>query len=459
MLRQAWSHAATHQKVWALAAPMILSNISVPLVALVDSTVVGHLPHAHQLGAVAVGSTLYVMIVGILGFLRMGTTGFAAQASGRADGGALRQVLVQGLVLAALLALTLGLLALPFGDMALGLMNPSTELDQHTRDFFHTRLFGLPAALANFALIGWFLGTQNARAPLAILLGTNVLNIVLSLWFVLGLDWGVVGAARAAVLSEWGGALLGLALTRGALRLNPGRTHWAAMALWRNWRPLLAVNRDIFIRSLALQGVFFLLTVQGARLGDETVAANALLLNGLLLTAYALDGFAHAVEALCGHALGSRDRQSLARSLLVAGGWSLIAGVLFALFFAVAGHLFIALQTDIASVRHTADTYLPYLAVLPLVAVWSYLLDGLFIGATRAREMRDAMLLSVAFALPLAWWLRDFGNHGLWLAFLAFMLLRSLCLGVYAYYLTRHDLWFISPNLEGSANASAEDSR
>lgn len=459
MLRQAWSHAPTHQKVWALAAPMILSNISVPLVALVDSTVVGHLPHAHQLGAVAVGSTLYVMIVGILGFLRMGTTGFAAQASGRADGGALRQVLVQGLVLAALLALTLGLLALPFGDMALGLMNPSAELDQHTRDFFHTRLFGLPAALANFALIGWFLGTQNARAPLAILLGTNVLNIVLSLWFVLGLDWGVVGAARAAVLSEWGGALLGLSLTRGALRRNPGRTHWAAMALWRNWRPLLAVNRDIFIRSLALQGVFFLLTVQGARLGDETVAANALLLNGLLLTAYALDGFAHAVEALCGHSLGRRDRQSLSRSLVVAGGWSLIASLLFALFFALGGHLFIALQTDIVSVRHTADVYLPYLAVLPLVAVWSYLLDGLFIGATRAREMRDAMVLSVALALPLAWWLRDFGNHGLWTAFLSFMLLRSLCLGVYAYHLTRHDLWFVSPSPEGSANAQTEESR
>ncbi|PTQ71078.1 MATE family efflux transporter [Pseudomonas sp. GV071] len=459
MLREAWSHTPTHQKVWALAAPMILSNISVPLVALVDSTVVGHLPHAHQLGAVAVGSTLYVMIVGILGFLRMGTTGFSAQASGRADGGALRQVLIQGLLLAALLALALGLLALPFGDLALDLMNPSAELDEQTRAFFHTRLFGLPAALANFALIGWFLGTQNARAPLAILLGTNLLNIALSLWFVLGLDWGVVGAARAAVLSEWGGALLGLALTGGALRRYPGRTPWTAMKRWHNWRPLLAVNRDIFIRSLALQGVFFLLTVQGARLGDDTVAANALLLNGLLLTAYALDGFAHAVEALCGHALGGRDRQGLTRSLVVAGGWSLIASLVFALLFALGGHLFIAVQTDIASVRSTADHYLPYLAALPLVAVWSYLLDGLFIGATRAREMRDAMLLSVALALPLAWWLRDFANHGLWLAFLAFMLLRSLCLGVYAYHLTRHDLWFSSSSIEGSEHAQPGNPR
>lgn len=318
-IRDAWRHRPTHRRVWGLAAPMILSNVSVPLVALVDSTVVGHLPHAHQLGAVAVGSMLYTLMIGVLGFLRMGTTGFAAQAAGRADGGALRQVLLQGLLLAGVLALGLGLLALPFGHLALGLMAPSAELDQLTREFFHLRLLGLPAALANYALVGWFLGTQNARAPLAILLGTNLANIALALWFVLGLDWGVAGAAKAAVTAEWFGALIGLALTRGALRRHPGRIVAGALRRWASWRPLLAVNRDIFIRSLALQLVFFLLTVQGARLGDATVAANALLLNGLLVTAYALDGLAHAVEALCGHAIGAGNRAELRRALVVAG--------------------------------------------------------------------------------------------------------------------------------------------
>jgi len=436
-----WRDRPTHRRVWALAAPMILSNLSVPLVALVDSTVIGHLPHAHQLGAVAVGASLYTVLAWAMGFLRMGTTGFAAQAAGRSDGAALRQILLQGLLLAMGLALLLGAVGVPLSGIALHFMQPSPELNELTRDFFYTRLFGLPAALASYALVGWFLGTQNARAPLAILLTTNLINIVLNLWFVIGLDWGVVGSARASVVAEWCGALLGLALTHKALRAYPGHIVWAALRVWQSWRPLLGVNRDIFIRSLALQSVFFLITVQGARLGDATVAANALLLNGLLLTAHALDGLAHAVEALCGHAIGARDRLALRRSLVVAGGWSLLASLGFAVLFLFAGHLFIEMQTDIQSVRETAFIYLPYLAVLPLIAVWSYLLDGLFIGATRAREMRNGMLLTVALLLSFAWALSGLGNHGLWISFLLFMVLRSLTLGTLAWRLRRNDGW------------------
>ncbi|WP_426428485.1 MATE family efflux transporter [Pseudomonas palmensis] len=438
-----WRDRPTHHRVWALAAPMILSNISVPMVALVDSAVIGHLPHAHQLGAVAVGASLYTFLAFLMGFLRMGSTGFAAQAAGRADGAALRQVLVQGLLLALLFAVLLGALAIPFSHLALGLMQPSAALQENTLAFFHTRLLGLPAALASFALVGWFLGTQNARAPLAILLTTNLLNIVLNLWFVLGLDWGVLGSARASVIAEWSAALLGLALTRPALRAYPGQVAWALLRRWQSWRPLLSVNRDIFIRSLALQGVFFLITVQGARLGEATVAANALLLNGLLLTAYALDGLAHAVEALCGHAIGAGDRGALRRSMTVACGWSLIVSLVFAGVFLLGGHWFIQLQTDIPSVRETAFEYLPYLALLPLVAVWSYLLDGLFIGATRAREMRNGMLLSVAIALPFAYAASGLGNHGLWLGFLLFMGLRAVTLGVMGWRLQRRDGWFV----------------
>lgn len=440
-----WRDRLTHRRVWALAAPMILSNISVPMVALVDSTVIGHLPHAHQLGAVAVGASLYVFLAWMMGFLRMGTTGFAAQAAGRGDGTALRQILLQGLLLSVLLSLFLGAIALPFSSLALTVMQPSPELHQLTLDFFYTRLFGLPGALATYALVGWFLGTQNARAPLGILLTTNLVNIALNLWFVLGLDWGVVGSARASVIAEWSGALLGLWLTRGALRRFPGRVMWQALRVWQNWKPLLGVNRDIFIRSLMLQSVFFLITLQGARLGDATVAANALLLNGLLLAAHALDGLAHAVEALCGHAIGARDRIALRRSMVVASGWSLIASAGFAVLFLFGGHLFIEMQTDIPSVRETAFHYVPYLALLPLIAVWSYLLDGLFIGATRAREMRNAMVISVIFALPVAWAMQRLGNHGLWISFLLFMVLRSLTLAAYAWAMQRKDQWF-NPN-------------
>ncbi|WP_313554037.1 MATE family efflux transporter [Stutzerimonas nitrititolerans] len=441
-LLAAWRHAPTHRRVWALAAPMILSNLSVPLVALVDSAVIGHLPHAHQLASVAVGGSLYTLLIWVMGFLRMGTTGFAAQATGRQDGGELRQILLQGLLLALGFALLLSVVALPLKGVALQLMQPSAELDDLTREYFHTRLFGLPAALASYALIGWFLGAQNARAPLAMLLTTNLLNVALDLWFVLGLEWGVAGAARASVIAEWSGALFGLALTRGALRRHPGQLDMPALRRWQNWRPLMAVNRDIFIRSLALQLVFFLVTVQGTRLGDATVAANALLLNGLLLTAHALDGLAHSVEALSGHAIGAGNRDELRRTLTVAGGWSLIASLGFAGFFLLGGHLFIQLQTDIPAVRELALAYMPYLAALPLIAVWSYLLDGLFIGATRAREMRNGMLLALAIALPLGWLLQGLGNHGLWLAFLAFMLSRGICLGLIARSLQRRQAWF-----------------
>jgi MATE family multidrug resistance protein len=441
-LRDAWRHSPTHKRVWALALPMILSNLSVPLVALVDTAVIGRLPHAHQLAAVAVGGSLYTLLAWSVGFLRMGTTGFSAQAAGRNDGGALRQVLLQGLLLGVLLAVLLGALAVPLSDLALGLMNPSAQLDELARSFLHIRLLGLPAALTTYALVGWLLGTQNARGPLAILLTTNLLNTALAISFVLGLGLGVQGAAWAAVLAEWSGALLGLYLARRSLRRFPGQIDWPALKRWLNWRPLLAVNRDIFIRSLALQSVFFLITMQGTRLGEATVAANALLLNGLMLTAHALDGLAHAVEALCGHALGRQDRQELRRTLWVAGIWALLASVLFALLFMLGGHWFVQLQTTMPEVRNIAYAYLPYLAVLPLLAVWSYLLDGLFIGATRAREMRDAMLITLVLSLPLAWALQGLGNHGLWLAFLTFMALRSLSLGAYALRLYRTDGWF-----------------
>ncbi|MBD1601506.1 MATE family efflux transporter [Pseudomonas typographi] len=436
-----WKHRPTHRRVWALAGPMILSNISVPLVALVDSAVIGHLPHAHQLGAVAVGSSLFTLLAWMMGFLRMGSTGFAAQAAGRGDGAGLRQVMAQGLLLAAALACVLGALAVPFSELALRWMNPSAELNASTLAFFHTRLLALPATLANYALVGWFLGTQNARAPLCVMLITNALNIVLNLWFVLGLDLGVVGSARASVIAEWAALALGLLLARPALRAYPGRVDWAALRRWHNWRPLLGVNRDIFLRTLVLQGVFFLITVQGARLGDATVAANALLLNGLTLIAQALDGLAHAVEALCGRAIGARDRDGLRRALVVSAGWSLLASVAFALGFALAGGCFIRLQTNIPAVLEVADAYLPYLALLPLVAVWSYLLDGLFIGATRAREMRNAMLATAVLAAPLAWLTHGLGNHGLWVSFLGFMALRALTLAWLGWRLQQRGAW------------------
>lgn len=440
-LLQDWNHRPTHRQVWALAAPMIASNLTVPLVALVDSTVAGHLAHAGQLGAVAVGSAVYTLPIWIFGFLRMGTIGFAAQAGGRRDGDALRQVLAQALLLAAGLALATVLFALPLLGPLLQLMKPSATLDTLTRSYLQVRLLGLPAALMNAALAGWFLGMHRARLALRVTVLTNVANIALNLLFVLGLRWGVPGIAAASLCGEWLGALVGLAAIRGQLRYFPGRLHPSTLRRWAAWRPLLGVNRDILVRSLALQGVFFAVTVLGTRLGDTVVAANALLLNGLMLTAYALDGLANAVEALAGHAVGAGDGPALRRALVVAGGWSLLGSLAFAVLFALGGHLFVDLQTDIAPVRAMAYAYLPYLAVLPLVGVWSYLFDGLFVGATRAREMRDTMLLAGAAFLALAIALHPLGNHGLWLAFLGFMAVRGGAMAWMARRIARRGGW------------------
>ena len=442
MLLDAWRHADTRQRLFALAVPMILSNLSVPLVALVDSAVVGRLPHAYQLGAVAVGGSIYTMLVWTCAFLRMGSTGFAAQAAGRNDQQALRYILLQSLLLVVVLTIVCLAIALPLLPHILVWMDTSGDLQTLAQQYVFIRLFGLPAALMMHVLAGWLLGLQNARAALWMLLLANSINIVLDIYFVFGLHWEVAGAARASVIAEWSGALLGLALAWRYVDKGPLLNFWQHLLRWSNWRPLLAVNRDILIRSLALQAVFFSVTFQGARLGDTTVAANALLLNGLLLCSYALDGLAHALEALTGHALGKQDRRALQRALSLVSIYSLLASSVFALLFWWFGDLFIALQTNIPSVQETAADYLIYLALLPLITVWSYVMDGLFIGATRAREMRNSMLLAVLVCAPVAWLLQGLGNHGLWISFLLFMALRAGFLGITARHLPS---WFQEP--------------
>lgn len=442
MLLDAWRHAGTRQRLFALAVPMILSNLSVPLVALVDSAVVGRLPHAYQLGAVAVGGSIYTMLVWTCGFLRMGSTGFAAQAAGRNDQQALRYILLQSLLLVVVLSVLCLVMILPLLPYILQWMDTSGDLQTLAERYVSIRLYGLPAALMMHVLAGWLLGLQNARAALWMLLLANTVNIILDIYFVFGLHWGVAGAASASVIAEWSGAVLGLALAWRYVDKGPLLNFWQYVLGWANWRPLLAVNRDILIRSLALQAVFFTVTFQGARFGDNTVAANALLLNGLLLCSYALDGLAHALEALTGHALGQNDRRALRRAVSLVSIYALLASLVFAVVFWWWGDVFIALQTNISSVQNTAGQYLIYLTLLPLITVWSYVLDGLFIGATRAREMRNSMLLAVAVCAPVAWLLHDLGNHGLWIAFLLFMALRAAFLGISA----RHvPTWFQTP--------------
>ncbi|MFA5677586.1 MAG: MATE family efflux transporter [Pseudomonas sp.] len=425
---------------------MILSNISVPLVGLVDTAVVGHLDGAHYLGGVAVGTTLITFILWAAGFLRMGTTGFAAQAAGAGDGHRLRLVLLQALWLAILLALLVWLVHEPLLNAGLYFLDSSEALLEQARIYFNIRLISLPVALGNFVLIGWFIGAQRARAPLFMLLAVNLTNIALDIVFVVVLDWGVAGAAWATVIGDYTGFLLGLWLLSPVLVRYPGVMPWHDALRLRGAAPLIKVNRDILIRTLALELVFYLLVLQGSRMGDSVVAANAVLLNFLLLTSHGLDGLAHAVEALGGHALGQRNRLALKRVLVVSTFWSLLVGAGFVLGFNLTGEWIISQLTSVESIRQMASVYLPWMAWMPLVAVWSYLLDGLFIGATRARAMRNAMLLAVLLIyIPAAWLLRDSGNHGLWLGFYLFMLARGALLGGWFVWLWRRNRWMTLP--------------
>lgn len=438
---KSWRDLSTHKKVWALTLPMILSNLSVPLVSLVDTMVMGRLPEAHNLAAVTVGSASYLFIIGCLSFFRMGTIGFTAQAVGRQQGSMLRQILVQSILLALGLSLLLIFLAIPFYQLTLYWIEPNQAFHDNAQLFFNWRILGLPASLLNFTLVGWYLGSQNARIPLLILVTTNIINMLLSVWFVLYLDKGVVGAAQAAVIAEWTGCLIGCCFINIPLKKYAGNWLLSTLKHWHTWRALLSVNRDIFIRSLTLQGVFFLLMIQGARLGEATVSANVIIINGLAITAHILDGFAHAIEALCGKAIGEKNRHALATTLMIASGWALLASLLFAIGFLQFGHYFINMQTTIAIVREQAYPLIPYLALLPLVAVWSYLLDGLFISATRAKEMRNSMLLAFIISLPLGFVLQPLANNGLWITFLTFMFLRSIILGTIGWRIKQQDQW------------------
>lgn len=437
----AWKNLSIHKKIWALTLPMILSNLSVPLVSLVDTMVMGRLPEAHNLAAVTVGSTTYLFIVGCLGFFRMGTIGFTAQAVGRKDGTALRQILIQSLLLAISIAVIIILLSSPFYQLTLYWIQPNQQFHGSAQQFFNWRILGLPAALLNYTLVGWYLGAQNARIPLLILIITNIINMALSIWFVLYLGKGVTGAAQAAVIAEWSGCIIGFCFISAPLKKYIGSWQFAYLKNWRSWKPLLSVNRDIFIRSLTLQCVFFLLMIEGAKLGENTVAANTLIINGLTITAYILDGFAYAIEALCGKAIGRKNKFLFHSILIVSCAWALIASLLFALCFFEFGIYFINMQTTILELRKHAYPLIPYLAVLPLITVWSYLLDGLFISATRAKEMRNSMLLAFIICLPLGLLLQSLANTGLWITFLSFMALRSIILGYTAWQIEKRNQW------------------
>ncbi|WP_036822645.1 MATE family efflux transporter DinF [Photobacterium sanctipauli] len=424
-----------HRQVFALALPMVLSNITVPLLGLVDAAVIGHLDYAWYLGGVAVGGTMINVTFWLLGFLRVATTGLSAQAYGASDKDAQATVFIQGVALAWLLALILIVFHQPVSQLIFQFSSASDEVKHYAEQYFSIRIWGAPAALANFVIMGWLLGTQNAKLPMWLLIVTNVVNIVLDVLFVIGLGWKVQGAAAASVLAEYSGLLLGLWFVSRQWLAQALPSAKAKLGSVRHGiGRLLKLNRDIFLRSLCLQLAFTFMTFQGATLGDNVVAANAVLMSFLMLVSYAMDGFAYAMEAMVGKAIGARNRDELGRTMVGTTFWSLMISLVITFAFGVFGRDIIALISDIPTVQQEAAIYLPWLAAVPLVSMWCFLLDGIFIGATRGREMRNSMFFATCSFFAIWWWLADFGNHALWGAMLGFMAMRGIGLAaIFAY--------------------------
>lgn len=412
-----------------LAWPIILANLSVPLLGAVDTAVVGHLPSAHYLGAVAIGAMIFSYLYWGFGFLRMGTTGFVAQANGARDADEIRSVIARAFLLVVVLSVVILLMQDIVTGAAFYLIEASDAVEAGAANYFEIRVWATPAALANYCLLGFFIGMRRTRAALGLQLWMNGVNIVLDLVFVLLLDMAIEGVALATVIAEYSALVVGGILLRLHLRHLGGRWIKSAILDLNALRKLLSVNLDIFVRSILLIIAFSYFTAQAAKMGDVTLAAFAVLINFLHFMAFGLDGFAHAAEGLVGTSIGARDKDRLRVDVLICAFWAVIIALIYVIIYAVFGTLIINLLTNVEDVRASAMQFLPWIILSPLVGVWSYLFDGIFVGAMQTKSMRNGMVLSFAayFAachFMIGWW----GADGLWLALMIFLAMRGVTL-------------------------------
>lgn len=417
-----------HARVLRIALPIVLSNATIPILGAVDTGVIGQLGEAAPIGAVGIGAIVLASLYWIFGFLRMGTSGLVAQARGAGDTAETGALLMRALMIAgaAGVVFVAGQALLFAGAFALA--PASAEVEALALDYLSIRIWGAPATIALYALTGWLIAMERTTGVLVLQFWMNGVNIALDLWFVLGLGWGIEGAAVATLIAEWSGLALGLWLCRAAFAGDQWRD-WARVFDRARLVHMARVNGDILIRSVVLQASFTTFLFLGAGLGDVTLAANQVLLQFLEITAYALDGFAFAAEALVGQSMGGRRRSELRRAAIVASQWGVGFSVLLAAAFMLGGPALIDLMTTAPGVRAEARAYLPWLWAAPLVGIAAWMLDGIFIGATRTREMRNAMLISAAvYAAALTALLPLMGNHGLWAALMVLNVTRGVTL-------------------------------
>lgn len=424
----------THRRVFAIAVPVMVSNVSTPLLGVVDTGVVGRIPEPAYIGAVALGALIFNFVFWAFSFLRMGTTGLTAQALGAGDEVELRAGLGRALLLALGIGTVLVGVQWPLREAAFAFIEASDKVEALAREYFDVRIWSAPATLANYALLGWFIGLGRTDIGLALQLFLNLTNIVLDVLFVLVFGWGVEGIALGTVMAEVLAAAVGVAVALRFVRRLTGRWSLAGLLHWESLKRTLGVNVDIMIRTLALLAAFVWFTTQGAKQGDLILAANAVLLHFLSLSAFFLDGLAFAAEALVGRAIGAMHRAGLIAAARMTTLWAAGLSVLLSAAAFVLGPSLIDLLTVDLDIRRAAATYLPWAALAPLLGVWAFQLDGIFIGATRTRDMRSAMVTALGIFLGAWWFLRPFGNHGLWAAFYVHYLAR---IGALAYFYPR----------------------
>ena len=423
------STSLTHKRVLSVAIPIVLANATIPILGAVDTAVVGQLGLAVPIGAVGIGAIIITAIYWLFGFLRMGTTGLTAQAIGSGDKSETSALLVRGIIIGLVAGLILIITQVPLFLGALQLSPASIEVEGLAQKYLEIRVYSAPAAIALFGITGWLIAKEKTREVLLLQLALNGINIVLDLIFVLKLGWGVEGVAIATLIAEWSGLIFGLWLAREGF--NNG--------YWKNWVQIFdrarlvqmaKVNSDIMIRSILLEIGFVSFLFLGSSFDDATLAANQVLIQFLNITAYALDGFAFAAEALVGQALGAKNRLLFRRSVVITSQWGVGSVILMALAFYIFGESIIKVMTTAEDVRAVSYEYLPWMVLGPLAGVAAWMLDGVFIGATRTADMRNMMFISFCiYLIALAILLPSYGNHGLWASLIIFSIARGVTLG------------------------------
>ena len=412
----------THGRVFGIAAPTMIANLTTPLLGIVGTAVIGRLGQAHLLGAVAMSALVFDLIFWIFGFLRMGTVALTAQALGAGDPHEERAVFLRALMVAGVIGMALIVLQAPLAHAVYAAMGGSDAVTAAAKTYFFVRIWSAPFALANYVVLGWLVGLARTGIALTLQIVVNVINMIATALLVLAFDFGVVGAALGAVIAETIGFAAGLLAVH---RL--GATFGFAGVFDRaRLQRLFAINRDIMIRTAALIAAFFFFTAQGARAGDTMLAANAVLHNFTLIGSFFLDGFATAAEQLCGRSVGAKDRAAFDRAVRLVIVWGFAFGLGTTAIFLVGGTALVDLMTTSPEVREASRQFLVFAALAPTAGVLAYAYDGIYIGATWARDMRNLMVAALIIYFAMWWVLQPLGNAGLWVALLTFLLARGL---------------------------------